>query len=366
MKPEWKILPNLYNALISHKEPVFLTQFVTQRCNAKCPHCFVDFTNGENELTTEQTEKIASSSGSCLRNISLTGGETFLREDLSEIAEIWYKNSAAKSIVVTTNGSMPSRIEKFAKYSAQRNLPVSFFISYDFIGEKHSEYRKLPKLHENVAESCRIIKSFGNKFNLTLQLTVTPDTYPTAFETYKYIRDELKISNINCTMIRGKKADIIEPETRKKLSETYKRIQLQSDYDFDNGILTGFGDKSLTSVLINAKNKMLWKYILKTFDEQKYISPCSAGSLFGIIYQNGDVFPCELLDRNIGNLKDFDYNFMKLWKSINAKKIRKEIICSKCFCTFECSWLSNIFSSPGYYPEILYNIIKNVKRKNNE
>lgn len=164
-------------------------------------------------------------------------------------------------------------------------------------------------------------------------------------------------------MIRGKKADTLDSETRKNLSETYKKLQLQSDYDFDNGFLDGFRDKTLTSVLINAKNKMLWKYILRTFDERKFISPCSAGSLFGIIYQNGDVFPCELLDSNIGNLKDFDFNFMKAWQSLKAKEIRKEILCSKCFCTFECSWLSNIFSSPVYYPEILYNIIKNMKRK---
>ena len=360
MKKDWKILPNLYNALISHKEPVFLTHFVTQNCNAKCPHCFVDFQSSE--MSLEETEKTASTSGNCLRNISLTGGETFLRKDLFEIADIWYKNSAAQSVVVTTNGSLPERIETFAQKAYVKNIPVSFFISYDFIGEQHSKYRKLPNLHENVIESCKIIKSFGNKFNLTLQITVTPDTYKTAFETYKYIRDELKINNINCTMIRGKKADIIATETRKELSEAYKKIQTQSDNDFDCEKLKGFSGNSLTSVLINAKNKMLWKYVIKTFDENKYISPCTAGSLFGIIYSNGDIFPCEILNKKIGNLEFFDYNFMNAWRCGNAEKIRQDILGTKCFCTFECSWLANIFSHPRYYPELLYNIIRNTKR----
>ena len=365
MKKQWKIIPNLYNALVSHKEPVFLTQFVTQRCNAKCPHCFVDFKTADDELNLEQTEKIALTSGNCLRNIALTGGETFLRNDLFEIAKIWYKNSSAKSIVVTTNGSLPQKVEEFAKNSSRENIPVSFFISYDFIGEKHSEYRQLPHLHENIIESCKIIKSYGEKFNLTLQITITPDTYKTAIETYKYMRDELNVQNINCTMIRGEKANIITPDIRKELSETYKKIQEMLDNDFDCGKIQGFKGNSLTSILINAKNKMLWKYILKTFNENQYISPCSAGSLFGIIYYNGDIAPCEILNEKIGNLKDFDYNFLKAWKSLNADNIRKEIIKTKCFCTFECSWLVNLFSSPRFYPELLYCIMKNILREKN-
>ena len=366
MSKKQKIIPELYNALVSHKEPVFLTQFVTQRCNAKCPHCFVDFKTEKDELTPEQTEKIASTSGKCLRNISLTGGETFLRQDLFEIADIWYKNSAAQSVVVTTNGSLPNRIEDFAKKAGSENIPVSFFISYDFIGEKHSEYRKLPNLHENIIESCKIIKSYGNKFNLTLQITVTPDTYKTAFETYKYMRDELKVQNINCTMIRGEKAENIDFKTRQEMSDVYKKIQNQLDKDFDCGKLKGYENNSLTSILLNAKNKMLWRYIIKTFDENKYISPCAAGSLFGIIYHNGDISPCEILNKRIGNLKDYCYNFMEAWNSINANQIKEEILKTKCFCTFECSWLVNIFSSPRYYPELIYHIIKNSTRRKHE
>ena len=115
---------------------------------------------------------------------------------------------------------------------------------------------------------------------------------------------------------------------------------------------------------MNAKNKMLWKYVEKTFRTKKYISPCSAGSLIGVIYHNGSVFPCERRNQEIGKLKDFDYNFLKCWHSQKAKEIQKEIITSKCNCTNECFWLLNIFSSPRYYPELSYQIIRNLTRKN--
>ena len=124
---------NLCNALISHKEPVSLIYFVTEACNANCPHCFVEFKSRENELSLSEIEKISESCGNSLRNIALTGGEPFLRDDLFDIAKIWWKNSTIQSVSVTTNGSMPDRVYDFAKKCAEEKIPVSFFFSYDFM-----------------------------------------------------------------------------------------------------------------------------------------------------------------------------------------------------------------------------------------
>lgn len=362
MKKKWQILPNLYNALISHKYPVALIHFVTQRCNARCPHCFVDFKTAENELSLESIEKIASTTGSCLRNISLTGGEPFIREDIFEIADIWYSNTSINSIVLTTNGSFPERIEEFCKKASTKDLPVSFFFSYDFIEEEHSKYRGIKDLHTRLTESCKIIKSYEKKFNTTFQITITPDNCENAFKTYEYMRDDLNIQNINCTLFRGEKADTLNQDIRNKIIQTYKNIQIQKNKDFENGKIKGFRGDFLTANLINAKNKILWKYVAKTFEEKKYISPCTAGSLAGVIYHDGSIHPCEMLNKEIANIKDFDYNFLKCWHSLNAQKIKNEIITSKCNCTHECFWLLNIFSSPQYYGEISYHLIKNLMR----
>ena len=365
MKNKWNIPFNLYNALILHKYPVYLIQFVTQRCNAKCPHCFVDFKAEEDELTLEQIEKIAKTSGKCLRNVALTGGEPFIRNDIFEIADIWYKNSTVQSLSITTNGSMPDRIEQFAKQAYKLDIPFYIFFSYDLIGEKFSEYRRLKDLHLKVLESYKILKSYGNKFNSAFQITITPDTYETAIETYKYIRDELKIENINIPLIRGEKADCLSAEMRENLAKTYETLELMREEDYNNNQLIGFTDKSLTSILLDAKNKMLWKYVLKVFKEQKYISPCLSGSLLGIIYYNGDVAPCEILKDTMGNLKDYNCNFMELWDSYISKEERKKIAETKCFCTSECSLLVNMFACPRFYSRIIYNILNNLRIKNN-
>ncbi len=359
----WKVTPNLINAFFLKKYPVSLTHFITEKCNARCPHCFIDFDKDyNNELKLDEIEKIASSTGNCLMNVSITGGEPFLRQDIFEIVNIWHKNSTAQHFTIPTNGSLPNKIEEFALLAAKNNIPVSFCFSYDFIGEKHSDYRKIKDLHLKVIESQKIIQSFKNKFNTTFQITLNPSNVDSAFETYQYIRDILNIENISCVLFRGEEANKLNINEKKLLAIEYEKIQKQINDDYDNGKIKGLICKDFASLILNTKNKMYWQDILKTFNNNSFIAPCMAGSLFGIIHPNGDVSPCELLNDSFGNLKDYDYNFMNLWNTSQNKEIKKRIINSKCRCTFECVWTLNTFSQIKFYPKIIYNMLKNLNK----
>lgn len=359
MDKKARILKDIYNAIVGHKYPIYIIQFITERCNAKCAHCFVDFKTAEDELSLQKIEKIASSSGPCLRNIGITGGEPFIRDDIFEIADIWYTNSSVTSLSLTTNGSMPSKIENFCKKASKKSIPVAFLMSYDYIGEKHSEYRKLKDLHLKVIESYKIIKTFSKNLSATFQITLTPDNVDSALETYCYMRDVLKINNINCTMVRGKCADNASEQIKQKMASVYKNIQTQRSKDFNLYTIKGFDGLTLTEKLLNAKNKVQWKYVLKSFETKKFITPCSAGNLFGVIRYNGNVTPCEIIETPIANLRDYDYDFMKLWQSKKAYKVKNEILKNKCACTFEPGWLVNLISSPRFYPELLNAFMQN-------
>ncbi|MCR5261731.1 MAG: radical SAM protein [Candidatus Gastranaerophilales bacterium] len=360
-KKQWKLLHNLNNALFTQKEPVQITHFVTERCNAHCPHCFVETSAQKKELSLEEIEEISKTCGSSLRNIALTGGEPFIRDDLFEIADIWYKNSTIKTVSLCTNGSMPDKTEDFVSKAVKKNLPVSFFFSYDFTEEKHSEYRNIKDLHLKVLESYKAVNQYFPKFNATFNITLSKENYKSAYETYKFIRDVLIVQNINCTLVRGKNAELLTQEEKNEIASVYRQIQTVLDDDFDNSRISAYPNNSLTNIVLNTKNKIIWKYVLKTFEQNKYLSPCCAGALFGVIFSSGNVFPCELLNSQIGNLKDFGYNYMNLWKSEQAEAIRNNIVNSKCFCTFECIWLLNIFSQPKYYAEILYHAIRSTR-----
>ena len=86
----------------------------------------------------------------------------------------------------------------------------------------------------------------------------------------------------------------------------------------------------------------------------KYLSPCHAAGLFGIITANGLVYPCEILENKLmGNLRDVDMQFMRIWESDKTKETKKYILKNKCNCTYECALTYNILGNWRYQPSLI-------------
>ena len=116
MKRIFKDYQLIKNNYITKKYPISLVHFVTNRCNARCSFCFIDFDNPETfkgELTLDEIEKFSKTIGPSIQNINLTGGEPFARKEFSDICKIYLKNTDIRSLFITSNGSLPDRIDKF-------------------------------------------------------------------------------------------------------------------------------------------------------------------------------------------------------------------------------------------------------------
>ena len=110
-----KVLNNVY---LKKKTPISLIHFLTNRCNARCSFCFIDFDNPKTfagELTLEEIDKMTKNMGETLLNVNFTGGEPFARKDIVEIAKTYIRNTTIQSIYITTNASLPDRVIDFAK-----------------------------------------------------------------------------------------------------------------------------------------------------------------------------------------------------------------------------------------------------------
>ena len=93
--------------------------------------------------------------------------------------------------------------------------------------------------------------------------------------------------------------------------------------------------------------------VKKMYLEPKYISPWHAGGLFGIISAKGIVHPCEILEgKELGDLRENDMDFMKIWNNQKTKDTKKFILKSKCNCTYECALSYNILGNWRYQSKL--------------
>ena len=75
-----RVLNNIY---FKKEEPVSLIHFITNRCNARCSFCFIDFDNPETfkgELSLDEIDKLTKNLGKSLLNVNFTGGRAFCKK----------------------------------------------------------------------------------------------------------------------------------------------------------------------------------------------------------------------------------------------------------------------------------------------
>ena len=91
--------------------------------------------------------------------------------------------------------------------------------------------------------------------------------------------------------------------------------------------------------------------IAKTQETQQAQMKCYAGTAGGVIYDEGTVSSCENL-APIGNLRDFNWNFQKLWLSPAMKERRKKAL-DGCFVrTSRTATIPSLPFNPGHLIQI--------------
>ena len=356
-----KVLKNVY---FERNEPVSLVHFLTNRCNARCSFCFIDFDDPktfENELTISEIEKLTKNLGNSLLNVNFTGGEPFARKEINQIANLYIKNTTIQSIYITTNASLPDRIISFANeiISKNKDIELTIQISIDSYPERHNEIRKIKDLFNSCYETFHALTKIDNRVSPVVAITVTNENCEDIKEIYKLFIEKYKFNSIKCIAVRDEGIYKIPLEKKQKIFDAYTWLSKQIEKDSKSKILENYNYDSLQGRLHAQKDIIANKMVKEMYMTPKYISPCHAGSLFGVISASGSVFPCEILeDKKIGELRDFDMNFMKMWKNETTKQVKKFILKSKCHCTYECALSYNILSNWRYQPKLFAAAIK--------
>src|SRR6266851_7995946 len=160
------------------------------------------------------------------------------------------------------------------------------------------------------------------------------------FEWYDYLKYQLKPDKVNINYIRPPAAD---PKELAIDQARYAKLAVTIEQDSRSGAIKNHyaGDIGFFKAALDVYMHGL---IAKTKETQKAQLTCYAGTAGGVIYDEGTVSSCETLEP-VGNLRDYDWNFQKLWFSA-AMQARRVKAADGCFCTHE---------SNCYYPSLPYN-----------
>lgn len=338
--------------------PVYLVFFITNICNAKCRHCLlgntVPTTSKKEELSIDEIEKIARSMDD-LMFLLPTGGQPFLRKDIAEIVKIFYRETNVRNVGIPTNGTMTEQTINFVKdvLTSCPEIDLGIDVSLDGIGEVHDDIRGVKGLFEKAVTTYKELRKLERiypNFNVNIETTVSSYNDSYLNEMYDYFTRELGANTIFTLLTRGAPK---EPATKFFDIAKYEEYAKRMEDGIKKRDLTGYYNFPFCDV-INAKRVVRHQVIARTVRDNAYQVPCMAGRLGAAIFANGDVLPCELhTDMVLGNLKDYDYDFKKIWFSDKADKARKSIRETKCFCTYECFLTVNILFNKRMYPKLL-------------
>ncbi len=328
--------------LKKHAQPEVITLFATHRCNASCSFCF--FADSLNKpvdmLSLDEWQRVAQSIAP-FSLLILTGGEPFLNNQLAEIARSFIKYSKVQNISVPTNGSYPDKIFEFVDKVLSEDRLNSLCISFsiDALKEKHDELRRLPGSFASICQSLSELKQkkeqYGDRLIVHTASVYSAETQDGIEPLLNFIETELQPDSMGLTLVRApaEQSHFVQLDGRK-----YLRLNQQ------------LASKSVSKQYSTVGSRLHHAKAQRVVDEQinqRYVSPCYAGQINAVILADGTVPLCENRSETIGSLRDFDFNFKKLWASPGKHQLVAKQKAEKCFCGHECFVTPNIAFNAG-------------------
>lgn len=278
---------------------------LTNACNARCRMCSLWEEKEISLFDAALLQKLPAG----LKSISLSGGEPFLRNDLAEIvARI--KDVCPKSrIVISTNGILTETINMQMEKIIMIEPEIAVRISVDGVGDVHDKIRGVKDAYLRVMATLKRLKKLKVR-DLGIAMTVTDFNVEEMDKVYQISRQE-KVK-FNCQVVHN--------------SEFYYRKN--NNVISQGGLLKKILNKIILSELKSWRPQALFKtyYYKGIWEHVNYLPrlyPCNAGNLFFYLDQEGKVYPCQFLNRGIGNLHK--ESFSAIWNSKEACQVREEL-----------------------------------------
>lgn len=311
---------------------------VTNVCNMRCQHCFVDFETHPKDLTLEEFRQVAFEVNDLIW-LNVGGGEPFLRRDLVDICSLF----RFEELGIPTNGWFQERvIDTVTELAARTPGRVLISVSLDGFEPTHDDIRQKGSFRRAV-ETFRALKKIPNirvKINTVLVHRNVGELLPFM----NHVRDDLGPDFHSILLLRG---NPINPAFELPPLETLRTIgkeivELQQRYSY--------GRAGILATLQRNYQSLKWNIALDTLEQQTQVIPCLGGRAHLVVYANGDVAPCEILPP-VGNLRRSPLKHILNGEAFHraVEGIRRK----DCHCTHDCNMMENVIFNPRTYPRLL-------------
>lgn len=304
-------------------------------------------------MSSEEYEKIFRNIGSGVLWGTFSGGEPFLRDDLFEICSSFYSLCRPSFINIPTNGllyeKIPPVVEKIAKTCHKSDVIIN--VSLDHWQEEHDKIRQVPGNFDKTIKTYKALKELSLK-NLTLGIHTVLS---------KYNVKDFQFIYKNLTSLDPDSYIVEIAEEREELSTKGTDIS-PSPEDYGEAVyflLEEINKKKFARVsrLTQSFRKVYYELSKEILFKEKQIIPCYGGIISGQISPDGHVWPCCVRGDSLGNLREENYDFRKIWASEKAKAIRENIKKGECYCPLANAAYTNILCDPFSIFKVLSNML---------
>ena len=349
--------------------PINLTFSVTNVCQSRCKTCSIWELYKEHpkkrkeELSLEEVEKIFRSMGH-IYVFNISGGEPFLRSDITEIITAACHHLSPGVVHIPTNAIAKERIERKTKEILKTlknncdRTQLTIKPSLDHIESKHDEIRGVPgnfKKVLNVFHRLKEMQSDYPNFHVELGTVISRWNVEDVEEIAQYV------TNLGVDSYRNEIA-----EQRSEMFNTQNNITPDPEqYEkaialFVRQIRENMRNRSLFQRITNAFRLVYYSLAIRILKENRQVIPCYAGISNVHMTPYGDIWACCTLgyDKPMGNLRDYNYDFKMLWNSAEGKKVRTYIRDGRCNCPMANQTYSNILMHGPSLFRVVREIIK--------
>jgi MoaA/NifB/PqqE/SkfB family radical SAM enzyme len=275
--------------------PQALSLEVTHRCIAKCLMCNIwKIPSSVQDLAMEEWLNFLSSPlFTDLRELDITGGEPFLREDLVDLINglLQLDLKRLRSIAITTNALLVNRVvegvEQILKALRNRAIDLVIVCAMDAAGDLHDRIRNFkgawPKLDKTIQGLMRLRETYPGLI-LGLKTTVLPMNMDELDGIVRYADDRGLFTIISpCIITEGRYLNLDKAEALVFQAAAVEK--LKRFYDKQTSRWVYHGEK-----------------LIEYFERGVVKKPCSCGFNYFFVRNTGDVFPCPLMNLSLGNI----------------------------------------------------------------